>query len=384
LGLDESYSQWVRRVVARTGAGTAGPLIPLFDSSVPEPRELLTALVARAFAPPVSNRYTSAFARGNPFVVDWLRAHYDVPAENLFCTTGATGALSLLYRALTGPGEHILVETPGFDLFRDLAFHSGRTVGTFVRAGPAFGIDAGAIEAALTPQTRLVVLSNLHNPSGEAVSYDDLRDVAALADRRHLIVIVDEVYGDFAGPDVRPTHAAALSPRFVSVSSLTKNFGLSSLRCGWIVGDPAILARVRDLAGRVEFGVSNLSHAVAALVLENSAAFADHARTMIAGGRPVIDGYFDAWRREGLIDGRLPPYGCIAFPRLVGIDDSAAFARWLADRAGVAVAPGEYFGAPGHVRIGFACEADVLDQGLRRLGEGMRDYRGTARRSAAG
>lgn len=380
LDLDESYSQWVRRIVARRGA--AKPLISLFDSSVPEPRELLTALVADAFAPPVSNRYTSAFARGNPFVVDWLCAHYGVSRDSIFCTTGATRALSLLYRALVGEGEEILVETPGFDLFQDLAHHAGRRVSTFVRGGPVFSLDARAIEERLTPATRLVVLSNLHNPSGEAAPYGVLREIAALAERRDLIVVVDEVYGDYAGPEVRPTHAAALSPRFIGISSLTKNFGLSSLRCGWIVGDPVILARVRDLAGRVEFGISNLSHAVAALVLENSGVFAAYSQAMVAEARAVIGGYFADWRREGLIDGRLPPYGCIAFPRLPDIDDSAAFAAWLGERTGVVVAPGDYFGAPGHVRIGFACEPDLLDEGLRLLGEGLRTYGRIAKQAA--
>ncbi|PAL22708.1 pyridoxal phosphate-dependent aminotransferase [Sphingopyxis sp. GW247-27LB] len=380
LDLDESYSQWVRRTVARRGA--AKPLISLFDSSVPEPRELLTALVADAFAVPVSSRYTSAFAQGNPFVVDWLCAHYGVSAEGVFCTTGATRALSLLYRALVGEDEGILVETPGFDLFQDLAHHAGRKVSTFVRGGPAFALDVRAIEERLTPETRLVVLSNLHNPSGEAAPYEVLRDIAALAERRDLIVVVDEVYGDYAGREVRPVHAAALSPRFVGISSLTKNFGLSSLRCGWIVGDPAILARVRDLAGRIEFGISNLSHAVAALVLENSAVFTAYSQNMVAEARGVIGGYFADWRRDGLIDGRLPPYGCIAFPRLVDIGDSAAFAEWLGDRTGVVVAPGEYFGAPGHIRIGFGCEPDLLDEGLRLLGEGLRSYGRAAQRSA--
>ena len=78
--------------------------------------------------------------------------------------------------------------------------------------------------------------------------------------------------------------------------------------------------------------------------------------------------------KAGLVTGRLPEYGCIFFPRLVGIADTLDFAGWLADTNGVIVAPGDFFGAPGHVRIGFAHAPEVLEYGLTRFAEGLREY----------
>jgi aspartate/methionine/tyrosine aminotransferase len=378
--IDGSYSQWVRRIVARKGA--PGGMIPLFESSVPEPRELLTRLVAEAFASPVTDRYTSAFARGNPFVVEALCRHYGVSPANILCTTGASSAISLLYRALVGEGEEILVETPGFDLFQDLARQAGIAFRTFPRIGGEFALHVEEIERRLRPETRLVILSNLHNPSGWAVSHPVMLELAALADRKNLTVVVDEVYGDYASPEARPVHAAALSRRLVSVSSLTKNFGLSTLRCGWMIADPGILDAVRLLAGRTEFGVSNLAHAAAALVLERREPFLEYSGAIVARARSVIEPYFEKWRAEGLIEGRLPPFGCVCFPRLVGVENGVAFADWLAERSDVVVAPGEYFGAPGHVRLGFGFEPGKLDIALSRLDEGLRAYSASVREVA--
>lgn len=379
--IDGSYSQWVRRIVARKTGG--GQMIPLFESSVPEPRELLTNLVGEAFAPPVTNRYTSAFARGNPYVVEALSGQYGVSADQILCTTGATSAISLLYRALVSEGEEILAESPGFDLFQDLARQAGIAFRTFRRVGPQFSLDIGEIERRLTPATRLVILSNLHNPSGYAIPHAVMLQLAALAERKKLTVVVDEVYGDYASADARPTHAASLSPNMVSVSSLTKIFGMSTLRCGWLIADTKLLDPVRLLAGRTEFGVSNLAHAVAALVLERRDIFMSYSETTLALARSVIEPYFATWREQGLIEGDLPPFGCVAFPRLIGVKNSVAFADWLAERSNVVVAPGEYFGAAGHVRIGFGFEPDRLETGLRLLGEGLEAYAKPAQRAAA-
>jgi len=362
----ESYSRWIRRLLGMAQSGDRR-ILPMFESTVPEPRKLLTKLVQEAFADPVTDRYTSAFAAGNPFVVAALARNYEVNAASVLCTTGATGAMALLYRALLKPGDQVLVETPGYDLLGILAHEHGAEVSTFVRPGESFDIDVDRIKSALTPRTRLVVITNLHNPSGVAANPSALRDLGVLAESRGFQVIVDEVYGDFASELERPSPACHISPHFISVSSLTKAFGLSTLRCGWIVADPIIVSMVRNLADKTEFGVSNLSHAVAALVLERRNEFRAYSNDVLAGARPIVDDYFARWQKLGLIGGALPRSGCIAFPRLNGINDTLSFADDLFDRTGVAVVPGEFFCAPGHIRIGFALPADQLTVAFSEL-----------------
>jgi aspartate/methionine/tyrosine aminotransferase len=160
----------------------------------------------------------------------------------------------------------------------------------------------------------------------------------------------------------------------ISISSLTKIYGLGVLRCGWIVGAPEVVARIRRLNDRVEFGISTLSHAVAAQIMSNAAAFEEHSRRYVAHCRPRFQQWFQAMAAEGLMGGVLPDDGCICFPSLPGIRSTRAFSEWLIARSGVIVAPGEYFGAPGHIRIGFCQEDENLEAGLRGLEEGLRAY----------
>ncbi|ARR54355.1 aminotransferase [Rhizorhabdus wittichii DC-6] len=369
----ESYAQWVRGALAMARARD-GQAVSLFESSIPEPREMLRNTVLDAVDPAFSPYYVSAFGDGNPFVRDMLAARYGVDRDRILCTTGATGGLSLIYRTFVRPGDHVLIETPGFDLFGYLAEASGATIGRFRRHGERFAIDVAEVEAMLRPETRLVVLSDLHNPSGMPVPQEVLRKLAALAERRGFLLVVDEVYGDYASKETRPAAAATLSPAVISLSSLTKIYGLAVLRCGWIVGADAVVEQLRRLNGRIEFGISTLSHAIAAHVLSDAAPFEANARRYVARCRPRFEAWFDAMVAEGLMDGALPDDGCICFPSLPGVADSRAFSEWLIERSGVIVAPGEYFGAPGHVRIGFCQEDDKLDAGLRGLEEGLRAY----------
>ncbi|MFC0202927.1 pyridoxal phosphate-dependent aminotransferase [Novosphingobium soli] len=368
-----SYSQWIRKVI-RSVRSERNLLVSLFDSAVPEPVELLRQIMLEGFSEPITSRYTSAF-NGNPYVVGQLSRRYGVPAERVLCATGATGALSLIYRALLAPGDAVLVETPGFDLFHTIARLHGLGVDHFTRRGPGFAVDPDEIAARITPATRLIVLSNLHNPSGMAVNQDTLLAVARIAEARGIHVVVDEVYAAYVDADQRPASAVSLSPAIIGIDSLTKSYGLSTLRCGWIVADAAPMRRIRALAEEIEFGVSNLAHAVAALVLERPEPFDAYRTATMRRARPIIESYHAHWQAEGLVTGALPRFGCIAFPRLTGIDDTIAFSEWLADRCGVIVAPGEYFGAAGHIRIGFAQAPADVDYGLQALTDGLVRYR---------
>lgn len=373
LGTD-SYSQWVRKVI-RTVRSERNLLVSLFDSSVPEPIELLRQFVVEGFSETITSRYTSAFANGNPYVVEQLARRYAVPADQVVCTTGATGALSLIYRALLKPGDRVLVENPGFDLFHKIAETYGFGVDRFERRGDDFAIDPDEVAAAMTPDTRLIVLANLHNPSGMAIPPETLAAIGRIAEARGVRVIVDEVYGDYVDPALRPPPAMQLSPALISVSSLTKSHGLSTLRCGWIVGALEPIGRIRALAEEIDFGISNLSHAIAALVLERPQPFDDFRSEIMRRARPIVESYHAYWCEEGLVAGTLPPFGCIAFPRLIGVHDTIGFSEWLADRCGVIVAPGEYFGASGHIRIGFARAPADVDYGLQALTDGLIRYR---------
>jgi len=369
----EAYAQWVRRAISHlASAGT--DIVPLFGSSVGEPVELLRELAERAFSAPITHKYQSAFVNGNPYLIDALAERYSVAPERILATTGATSGLSLVYRAFLKPGDHVLVETPGFDLFGDIGRLLGAKVDYFRRSGANFAIDESELASKVNARTKLVVLSNLHNPSGAMLSADVVCRLARVAASHGAHLFVDEVYGDYARTSMPAASAAQLAPNVIAVNSLTKIYGLSTLRCGWVIASPENLAPIRHLSDRFEFGVSKLTHALAALVLDERHRFDAYSEAVLRAARPIMNRHFSEWQQASLVTGKMPRFGCICFLGLAGIHNTLAFSDWLANRYGVIVAPGEFFGAPGHVRLGYALAPDELVKGLTRFSEGLREY----------
>jgi aspartate/methionine/tyrosine aminotransferase len=365
----EDYSHWVRAAM-RNIAATPDAAV-LFDSTIKEPTELLAQVVRGAFGGEITDRYESVFANGNRFVAAAVAERYGVQPQNVLCTTGATSAMSMAIRAFVQPGDHVIVETPCFDLLPGLAAAAGATISYLPRRAPDFSIDTAELESLIRPETRLVLLTDLHNPSGSGLGQGALLALAALAGKSGVRIVIDEVYGDFAGPHAA---AATYSPDIISVGSLTKVQGLFALKCGWAIAAPDKIARILAASEQGDLGVSKLSHAIAARVLEDMAPFDAHWRDLLARSRPVLERHAAVMIGEGLLAGDLPAQGCMYFPRVVGVADTYALADWLWREHRVVVAPGEFFGLPGHVRIGFGGDAEQLDRALGRFADALRRY----------
>lgn len=344
----------------------------LFDSTIREPTDLLAGVVRSAFDGGITDRYESVFAEGNRFAVAAVAARYGVPAGQVIGTTGATSAMNLILRALVQPGDDVLIEHPCFDLLPALARDAGATVTDLPRRAPDFAVDPDEIARLIKPNTRLIVLTQLHNPSGAVLDPATLQAIGGVARKAGVPVLVDEAYADFVGEKVS---AVQYGPEFISAGSLSKVQGLFALKCGWAVAAPEIIARIHAANLQGDLGVSKLAHTIAALVLENPAPFEAHWRSVLAEARPVIAAQTAAMVGDGLLAGALPSKGCIYFPKVVGIDDTRALARWLWSEHGVAVAAGEFFGLAGHIRIGFGGgQPAALERGLTRLAKALELY----------
>jgi len=371
----ETYGDWVRGLVsamfARPGA------VGLFDASMPEPTDLLAVALRDVMEAPGRPRVRSVMGAGNPRVVDALARRYGVAPDRVLCTAGSLSAVAVTLKAMLGGGGRLLLERPHLDTLRELAEGLGAPIDLVDRTGPDAHLDPAALQAALRPDTRAVLITNLHNPTGAYLREADLQALATAMGDHPAKIVVDEVYADFAHLSNGERPAAALGPAFVSINSLSKVYGLAALKCGWIVADADTVARIAAVHGREAFGVSKLTHAVASAVLEDEAPFAAFVDEVLEEGRPVMRAWAAELAFEGLIEGEVPPFGCLYFPRLVGAPDTRAFAAGLWRDHGVAVAPGELFQRPGHVRIGFGRRRAVLAPALARLAEALRASRGS-------
>ncbi|WP_158085583.1 pyridoxal phosphate-dependent aminotransferase [Henriciella aquimarina] len=367
-----SYAHWVRDALGLIRSGAPGK-IGLFESSVREPTAMLADTVSQAFRHGVPASYQSVFMRSNPDLAVRLSERYAMPVRNIHCTTGATSAVQLAYPALLNRGDQVLVERPGFDIFANYADDAGMETAFFERKAPHFSLSTDMVLQQLTSRTRMVVVSNLHNPSGALVPDDELARLAEALRKRDVYLLVDEVYRDYherAVPGLDPEQY----PNVVRIGSMTKIFGLSTLRCGWLFAAGETMARLKAHCDRVDFSVSKFSHSVAAEVLARAPAYDAWRVGHMETARPIAEAAFEDMAARKLIEIALPVEGCTCFPKVVGIGDTMALSRWLIARHGVVVVPGECFGMAGHVRIGYALEEAELRKGLERLAAGLSEY----------
>src|SRR6202012_2700224 len=122
---------------------------------------------------------------------------YGVAPEQVIGATGATSALALVLKALVSPGDNVIIERPRFDLLPMLAQDAGATVTDLPRRAPDYRVDPTELEALIRPDTRLVILTQLHNPTGAATDAETLQALAAVARKTGVPILVDEVYADF-------------------------------------------------------------------------------------------------------------------------------------------------------------------------------------------
>jgi aspartate/methionine/tyrosine aminotransferase len=296
-------------------------------------------------------------------LLEAIARRYFVSPDQVVTADGTSMANFLAMGALVSPGDDVLIERPAYEPLLGAASFLGANIKRFERTFKSgFSLDAAAITEALTERTRLIVVTNLHNPSGVFASDDELRAVGRLARSVGARVLVDEVYLDSTVP--RGRSAVHLGPEFVTTNSLTKVYGLSGLRCGWVLAAPQLAERMWRLNDL--FGV-NQAHPA-----ERLACIAFDRLDDVIGNNPEL--LADNRNRWNAFLGMRDDLECAAaghnltaFPRWSG-GDTERLDRLLRERYDTAVVPGRWFEMPDHFRLGLTLPAVDFDEALNRLG----------------
>lgn len=300
-----------------------------------------------------------------------LAAKCGAAVENVVAAIGTSMANFMAMAAILEPGDEVVIERPAYDPLLSAAAFLGASVKRFERRfEKGFRVDPNEVERAVTSRTRLIVITNMHNPSSVLVDTETLRQVGEIARRAGARVLVDEVYLE-ALFDQAPRSAFHLGPEFVTTCSLTKAYGLSGLRCGWILAEPALareIWRLNDLFGNIPAHPAERLSVVALKKLDTIGA---RARALLERNRPLLDSFLDS--RDDL-DTIRPGFGTVVAPRLRrgAVDDLCLLLR---EKYETSVAPGKFFEMPDHIRIGIACDTEMLAAGLERLGAALDELR---------
>jgi aspartate/methionine/tyrosine aminotransferase len=300
-------------------------------------------------------------------LIEAIADRFAVPKECVVMPGGgASFANHLALAALLSPGDEVLIEAPTYELIvRTLEYLQARVTPLDLHREEGWALDADAVARRLTPDTRLVVLTNLQNPTSALTSLETIAAVAKAAAEVGAMVLIDEVYLELLFKDGAAFTSFRPDGNIVVTSSLTKAYGLSGLRCGWILAPESLaekMRRLNDLFASLPAHVAEQLAVVAmgrleplraratAILDENRAAYRE-----ILGGHPALE--------QSIFD-----QGTTVFPRVAGGPGSGdRLFRTLMDRFETSLVPGRFFGRSEHVRIGMGQDPVMTRTGLERV-----------------
>ena len=297
-----------------------------------------------------------------------IAEQYGVDADCVVTAAGTSMANYLAFATLLEAGDEVLIETPAYGLLVDALRYIGADLKPLARrVEDGFALNPAEVRRAITPRTKLIVVTNLHNPSSVLTPESVLREIGDLARSVGARVLVDEVYLD-AVYENTPRTSFLLGREFVVTNSLTKVYGLSGLRCGWILAEPGLARAMWQLNNLFAATPVHPGELLSVAAFERLERIRDRARRVVEADRALLDEFLDRETRVSAVRTR---FGTTAFLRLHDGGVEEFLARLRTDFETSAV-PGRFFGMSDHFRIGMGVNTEMFGEGVRRLSAALR------------
>jgi len=277
---------------------------------------------------------------------------------------GCSFANHLALAGLVSPGDEVLVEWPSYELLSSTLGYLQADVRRFERKlDESWRLDPYRVEAALTPKTKVVVLTNLHNPTGAYADDQTIREVAEVAAKVGAIVFVDEVYRELLFADGEAQTSFREKGNIVVTSSLTKAYGVTGLRCGWILAPAPLAQKLRRLNDLYGVHPPHIAERMSVVAFERLPQLRARATALIDAGRSAYKAVLGGHPKLSQI---VFEHGTTVFPRLLEGDGDRFFQN-LTEHFETSVVPGRFFGLSRHIRIGLAADPHATRIGLGRV-----------------
>jgi aspartate/methionine/tyrosine aminotransferase len=292
---------------------------------------------------------------GAPWLREVLATIYgQIRPEQLIVTSAAEEAIFLFYHALLTPKDHAIVEIPCYESALTLPASTGAAVSRWRRnVEQGWAHDLEALESLIRPNTRAIYINSPHNPTGLVMPERIFRGVLGLAACHGIYVFSDEVYRELEHhPSTRLPAACDLYDRAISLSSVSKTYGLPGLRLGWLAShDTKFLQKIISLKHYTTICASAPSEFLTALAFRHRQKLIDCSLQIVHRNLPQLSAFFS--RHTELFEWTPPNAGTIGFVRFKPQQDVQEFCEQLVHEAGVLLLPGSVFDEPRHVRFGF-------------------------------
>jgi aspartate/methionine/tyrosine aminotransferase len=298
-----------------------------------------------------------------------IATHHGVDPDCVVESAGTSMANHLAMAAILEPGDEVLIEHPAYGPILDVARYLGAEVKRFPRIKETgWAIDPVTILHYITPKTRLIVITNLHNPTSVLTPDSVLRDIGEIANSIGALVLVDEVYLD-AVYQRTPRTSFHLGPQFVVTSSLTKVYGVSGLRCGWILAHPDLAWKMRRLNDLYSATPVYPGLLLAVAVFKHLNLLREKARRVVEADRKLLRAFL---AKQSSVSAAWTDWGTTSFVQLreSKTDD---FLNRLRTKFDTSAVPGRYFEMSDHFRIGMGGNTDMFAEGLNRISQALED-----------
>jgi aspartate aminotransferase len=304
--------------------------------------------------------------------------------DQILVSTGAKHSLYNLFMALLDPGDEVLIPAPYWVSYPDMVMLAGgRPVILETRAEDDFAVTAAQVRAACTARTRGIVLNNPSNPTGAVYTRAQIEALAEVVVDKDLLVISDDIYRQLVYGDAEYVSIASIGPevakRTILVDGASKTYAMTGWRIGYTAGPLPLIKAMAKIQGQSTSNPTHVSQlaSLAALtgpqdcVAEMRKAF-DERRVAIVKLLRAIPGVkcrepkgaFYAFPDVSAYVGKTTPEGKV-------LGDDVQLCDWLVEAGKVAVVPGSGFGAPGFVRLSYACSMQNIEVGLDRLAKAL-------------
>ena len=303
----------------------------------------------------------------HPPLQNAIAAHHGVDPDCVVESAGTSMANHLAMAAILEPGDEVLIEHPAYGPILDVARYLHADVKRFPRTEEiGWAVDPNVVRACITPRTRLIVITNLHNPTSALTPDWVLREIGDMAGSIGALVLVDEVYLD-AVYEGTPRTSFLLGPEFAVTSSLTKVYGVSGLRCGWILARPDLAWKMRRLNDLYSATPVYPGLLLAVAVFKHLNRLREKARRIVEADRKLLR---DFLIKQSGISAVWTDWGTTSFVQLENgnVDDFLERLRTEFDTSAV---PGRFFEMPDHFRIGMGVNTEMFAEGLNRIGRAL-------------
>lgn len=305
-------------------------------------------------------------------LVDMIATTYGVSSKNIVITHGASMAIFLVCAAIIDREDEVIVETPNYEpLYRIPSFLGARVEMLERPFENGFQIGLEDLERLVSRNTKAIIITNLHNPSGVATNVEKLQTIGQIAKSCGAKLIVSEVFLDSVTSAPIPP-VATFGKHMVSIGSLSKIYGLEGLRIGWIICDESLIPHIRRIENYFSPRNAYPSEKIAVVAFRNRAKLLERTSAITMANLAYVRGALATRDDIAWVE---PDGGTVCFPRLLGGVDAVALSKHLQDTYDTLVVPGDFFWAKGHVRISFGGKPETVRTGIQNFCKALDDLK---------